>query len=294
MEVSRKMVNNSVPKPWYYKIIHMDRRIIYVLLAVVMTVPIVFPFMIPIHISTEVEHVYKRVELLKPGDVVVLSFDFSPSSAAENYPHAEDILRHLAMKDGIRVIAVSFWPQGPMLADQALEIYEGAGKVYGVDYINLGYCAGGEPAIARFAESIEAAFPKDFKGVATNSYPIMQTVQSAQDIDLIVDFSAGSPGPRELIRQIHLEYKKDLIVGAGSAMVPTLMPYYQAGQIYGMLSGLRGAAEYEALINQPGKGAAGISSLTMGHLLIIVFLVLGNVGFFLSKRSRKKGVGADE
>ena len=34
-------------------------------------------------------------------------------------------------KDGIRVIAVSFWPQGPMLADQALEIYEGAGKVYG-------------------------------------------------------------------------------------------------------------------------------------------------------------------
>lgn len=288
------MENKQTSRTWYNTLTGIDRRIIYVLLTIVMAIPLLFPFVMPLRISPEVQWVYDRIESLKPDDVVVLSFDFSPSSAPENYPHAEDILRHLATREGVRVIALSFWAEGPMLADQAIAAYQAAGKEYGIDCVNLGYCVGGEAAVARFAEDIVAAFPKDFKGVPTDSHPIMDGVRSAHDIELVVDFAAGSPGPRELIRQVQSQYKKDLVVGAGSAQVPMLMAHYHAGQISGMLSGLRGAAEYEVLLQQPGSGTAGMGSQTMGHLLIILFLILGNIGFFASKKSRGREVIASE
>ncbi|GMU54715.1 MAG: hypothetical protein AMXMBFR33_38610 [Candidatus Xenobia bacterium] len=59
------------------------------------------------------------------------------------------------------------------------------------------------------------------------------------------------------------------VYGASTAVgVPELYSYYNAGQISGLLAGLRGAAEYETLRNGPGNAEAGMLAQSTVHFLV--------------------------
>ena len=59
----------------------------------------------------------------------------------------------------------------------------------------------------------------------------------------------------------------------------------RAGQIKGMLCGLPGAAEYEILLNRPGKTVKLMDAQSMGHLWIIVLVILGNIAYYAKVKS---------
>lgn len=71
-------------------------------------------------------------------------------------------------------------------------------------------------------------------------------------------------------------------------MYSGLQHYIRSGQLKGFLGGLRGAAEYELLVGAPGKGCAGMDAQSLGHVTIIVFLILGNIGYFAAKKQRQQ------
>ncbi len=64
-----------------------------------------------------------------------------------------------------------------------------------------------------------------------------------------------------------------------------MYPYYDSGQIIGFLGGLKGAAEYEVLNGIPGSGVEGMDAQTIAHLFMILLVILGNLGYFLERRS---------
>ena len=67
-------------------------------------------------------------------------------------------------------------------------------------------------------------------------------------------------------------------------MVTTYDPYLASGQMKTMVSGLRGAAEYENLIGRDGGGGRGMLAQPSAHLYVILLIVLGNISYFLKKR----------
>jgi hypothetical protein len=67
-----------------------------------------------------------------------------------------------------------------------------------------------------------------------------------------------------------------------------LYPFYQSGQIKGFLGGLKGAAEYETSIERPAFGVRGMGSQTLGHVLIVLFIVLGNLGYLAARRDQPR------
>ena len=270
---------------WLAKLQNIDRRILYLLLAILVAFPLVRPFGLPLLVSPAVEALYEKIEALKSGDIVLMSFDYSAGGAPDIHPQVEAIMRHLAGKDGVGVVTVGFFADGPMFAEQALAILEEAGKEYGKDFVNLGYRAGGEGAIAMLAAGIKGTFSVDFRGMNTSQHPLLEKVKSAKDFSLIIEFAGGSPGPPEWIRQVQAVYQVPLAVGISTSMVPANIPYLESGQLISILGGLRGAAEYELLTGQVGKGGAAMGSQTLGHLLIIVFLLIGNLSYFLTKRT---------
>ena len=70
--------------------------------------------------------------------------------------------------------------------------------------------------------------------------------------------------------------------------VNEVMPYVQSGQMVGVLAGMPGAAEYESLIGQKGSATSGMDAQSVAHLVIVLFIVLGNISYFIDrKRSRK-------
>jgi hypothetical protein len=76
--------------------------------------------------------------------------------------------------------------------------------------------------------------------------------------------------------------------GTTSIQVNEVMPYVQSGQIVGILGGMPGAAEYESLIGQAGIGTSGMDAQSVAHLVIVGFIIFGNISFFVERRRSKK------
>jgi hypothetical protein len=153
-------------------------------------------------------------------------------------------------------------------------------KQYGVDWVNLGFLAGGENAIAAVARGIREAYPTDFRRNVTAELPILEGRNTAADFDMFIFFSTGNADM--FVRQIY-GYGVPIIGGLVSTIVPQAEPYVHAGQIKGILAGLRGGAEYEKLLGRPGVGLASMDAQSMGHMLFIVFIAFANLAYFTSR-----------
>ena len=80
--------------------------------------------------------------------------------------------------------------------------------------------------------------------------------------------------------------KIPLVEAAISVSIPECMPLVQAGQISGLLAGMKGAAEYEVLVEKPGSATAGMDAQSFSHALIIIFMILGNIGYIVTKNKK--------
>ena len=56
----------------------------------------------------------------------------------------------------------------------------------------------------------------------------------------------------------------------------------------GLLGGMKGAAEYEILMGYEGSAFRGMDIQSLVHFLIIGMVLLGNIGFFLSGRHKRR------
>jgi len=161
------------------------------------------------------------------------------------------------------------------------------GKQYGIDYVNLGFKEGREAVMVSVAEDLRRTFPEDHSGTPLDSIPMMAGISSIQDVEIIVCVSAGYPGIKEWVQHISTRY--DIMIGGGVTAVsgPEMYPYIQSGQLIGLLSGMKGAAEYEQLVNRPGLGIAGMAAQSSVHVMVVIFIIFANIIYFLEKRRRR-------
>ena len=72
-----------------------------------------------------------------------------------------------------------------------------------------------------------------------------------------------------------------IIVGCIGVSAPGMAPFLQSGQLSALLPGLTSSAEYELLINRKGLAIAGVDAVSMSHILVVLLVVLGNIGYFV-------------
>ena len=265
------------------KLQNIDRRIIYAVLLIALAIPLINPIGIPLQVNNSTRGVYDIIETLNPAkDVVLLAFDYSPGSAADMHPQAEAIVNHLT-KRGIKWAAVAFWADGPMMADMIITNLEAKGGKYGTDFANLGFMTGGENAIKSFGLD-PYVIATDTRGNATKSLPVMAGINTVADFGYIIEFASGNPGYGEWIRQVVDPMKVKFAAGVVTVSAPQAIPFFDSGQLTGLLQGLRGAAEYEVLIGVPGAGASMMDASSLGHMVIIAFILIGNFAYFIGKK----------
>ena len=100
---------------------NLDRRIIFLLIGLAVLIPLIKPnwVQLPIKIDNNTQIVYDSISELKEGDKVLLSFAYGASTMPEVHPMAIALLNHLFSK-GVKVFIVSLWPEGPIMAKQAI------------------------------------------------------------------------------------------------------------------------------------------------------------------------------
>jgi len=269
------------------KLQNFDRRIIYVVMLVVISWPLLSPIGVPLQVNQGTLDVFNQLDALKAGDRVIFSINYDPTSAADIAPQASIMLQHLMQKD-VRVALVCWSAAGPSLIDGLINPHLEAGKVYGEDLINLGFIAGGETAIRNFGRDVIGTAKVDNRGNDLKNVPIMKGVADVRDFEFVFVFHGYNPGIQEWVRQVQGPLNIRLLAGVVNVSVPEVMPFYTSGQIDGLAQGLRGAAEYELLLNQPGAAVAKMDAQSLGHLAIIFFVIVGNIAYFLEKKQGRK------
>ncbi len=267
------------------KLGNIDSRVIYFLLIVVLLWPLRSPIGLPINVSKHTTRSFEVLDTLKENDVIMMEIGYSISGAADVEPQTVAILKHLFEK-GVKIIFTAVQTEGPMITERLIAPYEEAGKEYGVDFVTLGYLAGGENAIAAYCGDLKKSYPTDFRGNSTSSLPLLKDVNSVSDVTMYVFFSTQNSDM--YVRQV-TQYRVPIVGGLINTIAPQAEPYVNAGQLAGILVGLRGGAEYEMLMKSPGQGVASMDAQSMGHLLIILFIVFANVSYLATKDAAKKG-----
>jgi len=102
-------------------ILDLDRRIIYVVVFVLVLTPLLYPLKLPITMTPEVQQAYQMVEDLKPGQAILISVDFGPSTAPECLPVYVSIL-HQCFRKKIKPIVMSLTPDGRGMAIRGLNM----------------------------------------------------------------------------------------------------------------------------------------------------------------------------
>jgi hypothetical protein len=79
-------------------------------------------------------------------------------------------------------------------------------------------------------------------------------------------------------------------MGAGvtAVMAPRCYTFLQTKQLVGLLAGMRGAAEYERLSENYGLATIGMDSQSVIHLLIVFFIIVGNISYFVTRKGKSK------
>ena len=171
-----------------------------------------------------------------------------------------------------------------------------------IDYVSLPYKAGGEIIIRGIATDLRSIFTQDVNNILLEQIPMMEGVNKISDFDFVFDLSAGVPGNAEWVQFACDEYNVPLSSGCTSIMVTDAIPYVESGQIRGILAGMPGAAEYEQMVfnylnnletNEhmnpdvevlPGKATSRMSAQSIAHVLMVIFIILGNISYYLLRK----------
>jgi len=285
-----------------------DRRIIFFLIGLSVLIPLIKPewVKLPIKIDNNTRIVYDSISSLKEGDKVLLSFEYGASTKPEVHPMAIALLKHLFSK-GVKVYIVSLWPEGPIMAKLAIEeiIDSNLFNIQdGIDYVMFDYKVGGSIVIKNIADDFRGIYKQDYNRKSINELKIMEGVRSVEDFDFVFDFSAGVPGNAEWVQYACDPKKVPLSSGCTSIMVTDAIPYVESGQLKGILAGMPGAAEYEKMVYdylideldnnnkfinenstiKKGKAFARMSAQSVAHLLMVAFIILGNLSYYFERK----------
>ena len=273
----------------FLKIGSMDRRWIFLIIAAVVIVPLLVPVGLPIRPTDTTKNVYDYIEKLPVGSKVLLSVEYSPSTRPENHPMTISILRHL-FKNDHKVFITCLWPDGQFMAQDAINqvAKQEFNKTYGVDYVFLGFRPGNEAVVKGIVSNLRKLYTVDVYQKKIDEIPLMKGINNFKDFDFLFSSSAGFPGTIEWVQYASDPTGIPMASGVTSIQVNEVMPYVQAGQMVGVLAGMPGAAEYEALINQKGTATSGMDAQSVAHLVIVLFIILGNVSFFIERNRSKK------
>ena len=175
------------------------RQLLYVLLIIMVLIPLLHPFGIPISISSRVKAVYEYIEKKLPDHPkVLIEIYYDPAAATELEPGIGAILRHLVKKHP-KLVFVSLSATGPIMFERLKRYVPDVFKQlkYGEDYVYLGFLTGGEAACASLARGIKEFVPKDNYGNPTANMPIFKYADKAKDFDLVITCDDVEPKPSE-------------------------------------------------------------------------------------------------
>jgi hypothetical protein len=257
------------------------RWIVAVVLLSAVFVPSLFGtqfLSIPTEPTNDLNDFISTIYGLDAQSPVLIVMDYQPALAGEMETALTPVLNDLMIL-GQPVSFISTLPTGPMMVARMMDIMraEPFKHTYraGDQFVDLGYLPGDAAGIRSFVSNPRQTV--GLRGIGLNDWdsPVLSDVRQLSDFSAILVVTDNPDIGRIWVEQAGsvLEGQPLLMVISAQAE-PMLIPYYDSGQVRGLLTGIGGGAVYETSRQQPGRArqywdAYGFGLLAM-QLLIFV------------------------
>lgn len=272
-----------------------DRRYIFL----VMGGAVVLPFLVPIAFTPKPSE--QTLEFAQALDTAIgrdkpifIELAFGNQTVSEMEPITLAVMHHLfsARK---RVIFLTTYETAAAFTRQYLKYMEKTYDLtYGKDYVFLGFAAAFTISMYNLGNAIGEVYRKDDRGNDITTLPIMRGINSLRDGSALICISANS-NPRFWINYAVEPYGIEFLLSCTAVDAPNYFPFLQTGQVKGLLAGGRAGAEYEGILKERGilkgigDGTRALGSQSLSLLVIIAFILVGNLGYFLGRRRGAAG-----
>lgn len=263
----------------------LPRHWIFLGLFITVAVTMSLNIKIDVDVSPYSERMYKYIDSLPEGSVIMVSFDHEASSLPEIRPLALAVLRHCFHKNH-KVIGVSLLAEGTLIGYRLTRMTgDEYRKKYGEDYVYLGFRPQYIAAILAMGESIQQTYPEDYVGNQYDSLEMLKDIINYDNVAAVISIADGSFTTHWM--EYGGNYNINVVGAVTAAMVTTYDPYLASGQMKAMIGGLRGAAEYEKLIKIDGGGARGMLAQSAAHIYVVLLIIIGNIAYFRSRKGKR-------
>jgi len=266
-----------------------DRRYVYLVMFIVVIGPLLSPIGVPISVSPGTKKYYEVINSVGEGDVVFFTLNTEFSGYNEIQSGIIASMR-VFIENGAKIVIAVGHPEATSIPDLIFhdlntELTEN-GYVYGEDYISLGYIFPNEAAVASLAEDFQGSISQDWLGVPIAG-TFLEDVNTWEDIDFIADFSTGL-ATTHLMNHFALR-GTPMVVNVIGVMIPSSLNYVDTGVYLALLGSMRGGAELEYLTGHAASGLTAMDAFTFGHYMLIVFIIIGNLGYLMYTRKQTYG-----
>ena len=265
-----------------------DRRFLYAMLLLAICIPFFYTPEIRVPIQPSTQKMYDEINDLKENDFVLFGVDWGAGTRGESRAQTEALMRH-CMKKKLRFAIMAIGePQAKQLAQTiALALQKEYGYVQGINWVNFGYKADPENYLKAWVQNIPGSIGTDIRGIPVSTMPVMKGITTARDINFLIDVTPTS-AYESYIKFVQGSFNLKMGVAVTSVMGPEAFNRLDSNQIVGLIVGLQGAVEYEQLLGYKGAATRASISSSFAHLLIIGFIILGNVAMILERRQRAR------
>lgn len=307
-------------------LLRIDRRLVYLFVFLALALPLVLSLVAPLFARKvtlkpaplpKARELFDRVELLvrereeavrdgrEYDKIVLVVADFGPETRAELLPMLDAVVRHLMMRR-IKFAIMTEAPQGAYYCKTVPEkLGRALGCKYGADWANFGFKPGGLFLINQMTRNLPAAIKTDEKGTkltdekeVAEKLPCLKGIKDAANVSLVVTITGYVSVLDQWISFFANDRARpDQSHGCTSISITDSITYVESGQLVGLLEGIAGAAAYNEFLEEARSGSqphpsadarVHMTSQTVAHLLIVLFVALGNAGVLVAWLRRRR------
>ena len=225
----------------------------------------------------EVVHTFDQINSLPLDKPVLIAGDYEAGLAGEIRWSSQPLIEHL-MRRNLSIALISTNPvDTALLTDQitkglrAVPNYPVLERV-----VDLGYLPGGAIAVQSLNGEFSKSVPLTAELTATSMHALLSSVSSLQDFGAVIVITDDSENARVWIEQVQPQIDETPLLMVTSAQAaPLIQPYYQSGQVTGLVSGMPGSLIYERIMQTPGDSAGHLSSLQILSVLMAGLILVG-------------------
>jgi hypothetical protein len=225
---------------------------------------------------------------------ILVAVEYEPGLSAELQSAAIYPIQQL-LGAGANLALISTLPTGPALGQKLVSDAAADQTNINLDQqmIDLGYLPGGTASLASLAVQPSLAAPKTLSGQSVWESSILQGIQSIGDFNGMILLTDNPELARTWIEQVQTALSgKPFLVVSSAQSAPMILPYYDSGQIQGLLTGLTGGAVYDQLAQRANDNNSRYWNGYQAGLIVAILAILAGALFYGARglfRARPSG-----